>query len=478
VLLAVVALAYSATTGSASPTRSTPRVTTGPAPTSSSATSSAALSTMLPTATSTTSTSTTSTSTTVAAASPVVAVSGPANWQPGDFDDARVWVPRSWQIIESGSSSCSTGSGVLLLGTGTTMATCPTQATATVTVQTSTATPPPSAGSSVINGLQVFAAPAATAGSQALLVPALGVTLTVSAETPPAILASLGASPTGIVLGPGNPTPTPADWRAVTYHGLTIDVPASWPSTDESHAGYCDGPFGPTPEVLVGPNTLNGAPSCPYIPLNDIKPVDGVRLSAGTAPTSNLGTITIPSDLTLQVSTQVTSPPISLWYQGVSIELGIGPDPTIARAILDSLQSRPTQPDTPVQGVCPTGPAPSMPIPQRLAAPLTLEGGLLTLDPPQRSDQAGMSADQAWQDSGAKQPGETYQIILARYTSEFPATQNADGTLTPMNSDRLAWIVYQQPVHTSVGDCGLFGVEAFDATTGAVITQTGYSPGP
>ena len=169
-----------------------------------------------------------------------------------------------------------------------------------------------------------------------------------------------------------------------------------------------------------------------------------------------------------------------LWYHQVLIEIGIGPDKSIAKAIFDSIGFTPDSPDTSAAGVCARSDHPdAMPTPERLTEQLVLEDGNVTLDPPAPTDQPNISAAEAWKASGQTMVSfERYRLILARYSAKFPADQNPDGSLTPVDQHVLAWIIYSTPTSPTIPGCGAWGLNVSNALTGKGIGSSAYGPGP
>jgi hypothetical protein len=273
-------------------------------------------------------------------------------------------------------------------------------------------------------------------------------------------------------------TVTPG-YRVINYHGVHVEAPAAWPVVDGMHTGFCAGPFSDTPTVFLGPQE-NFPPRCPYVPEALKKARDGVWLQPGDTP-SDARPVTTPSGQIVFEETAGPRGPIKqLWYHQTLVEIGIGPDPAVARAIRDSIGFTPGTPDTRAAGVCARIDHPDvMPNPERLTKQLVLEGGDFTLDPPAPTDQPNVSATEAWKASGAlKVAFERYRLILTRYSARFPALQHPDGTSTPENQNQLAWVVYSEPVSPTISGCGMWGLEASDAMTGKRIGSSGYAPGP
>jgi hypothetical protein len=271
---------------------------------------------------------------------------------------------------------------------------------------------------------------------------------------------------------------TPSGSKVVSYKGVHVDVPAGWPVVDGMHTLFCGGPFPVTPTAFVGPND-NGAPSCPALRADQLPSRDGVWLQSGMPPSTGTEPVTTPAGRSLleALPDSSSSDVEELWYHGVDIRIGVGPDPHASRAILESIGYTGGAPDTPASGVCARTTDPTiMPTPERLTTTLELERGAITLAPPLASDAATTSPQQVWKESGPDQWFEHYYLILARFTSKFPATVGPNG-LTPLEQNVLAWVTYSVP-NTPTSGCGGWGVLAYDAHTGKNIEDESYGPGP
>ena len=199
----------------------------------------------------------------------------------------------------------------------------------------------------------------------------------------------------------------------------------------------------------------------------------------GTAPSGSRQVTTSSGHVVLEEDASWDGPIESFWYHGVLVEIGVGTNPNLAKRIFNTIGFTPHEPDTPVTGGCARSAHPDvMPTPERLATPLVLEQGEVTLDPPLPSDQATASASQAWSDSGPKQSYERYRLILALYSDTLPARKNANGSFTPLNHHQLAWVVYSSPYSATVTGCGGWGMDVFNAHSGQEVTSSGWSPGP
>jgi hypothetical protein len=300
-----------------------------------------------------------------------------------------------------------------------------------------------------------------------------------------AVVVALGAASAVLVLrashnGVATLAPSaPKGWRLVSYRGVHITVPDSWPIVDGMHALYCGDPFPTTPTAFVGPQEGPG-PGCP--PSIGPEPArDGAWLRPeGTPAPPDAHPVTTTSGQSVLEELPGTNGSVeNLWYHGILVEVGIGPTPDVAKTIVNSIGFASNVSDTAASGVCPRSPNPmAMPTPQREDQTARLNRGEVTLDPPLPSDQPAVTATQIWNESGPKSPFDLYHVILARYSASFPAHQNPDGSLTPLSQHQLAWVIYATPLGTAVADCGGYGADVFDALTGQGISSSGWSPGP
>ncbi len=267
--------------------------------------------------------------------------------------------------------------------------------------------------------------------------------------------------------------------KVVSYHGVQVVVPVSWPTVDGMHSGICDGPFPATPTAFLGPQLQVGA-SCVF---NGPPPHrDGVWLLAGPKPTKDVAPFRTPSGQRLLQAQPAPSGSATLnwfWYHGVTVEIGIGPDPKVGTAILDSVRFAPHAPDTPAAAKCSLSQNPlAMPAPERLPMSMTLNGGGVTLEPPPASAQPIVSAAKVWNETSVKYSFERPSLLLALYSAKLPARVDANGSLVPVNQDVLSWVVYSVPRSQNLPGCGEWGVDVWDATTGQHVITRGWSPGP
>ncbi len=298
------------------------------------------------------------------------------------------------------------------------------------------------------------------------------------------VAAACGQSPTSDTRGTAPTTgpslsssvAIPRGMRLVSVHGVHVLVPTGWPVVDGMHTLFCGGtPFPEVPTAFVGPND-NGPPSCPA-PLR-IPARDGVWLLSSVAPTDARPTRTAAGRTVLVETLSADEHVEHVWYHGVGIEIGVGVNRAVADAIFNSIAYAPGVSDTPAAGTCGRNPNPQqMPRPERLTAKLSLQHGDVTLTPPAPTDQPVEPATRAWNDQQSREWFESYQLILARYSSLFPARPGPHGYV-PEEQNVLAWIVYSTPVSPTIAGCGMWGADVENALTGQPIASMGWAPGP
>ena len=253
-------------------------------------------------------------------------------------------------------------------------------------------------------------------------------------------------------------------------------MPASWPVVDGNHTPFCSGPFPDKPTAFLGPN-LNGAPSCPYV-AGTSRPRDGVWLAPGNAPVEGHE---IRTSTGQSVYEEPDSAPVEVFeYHAVQVEIGIGANPDLANRIVSSLRYDRGTHDSARTLVCSLGPAhPAMPRPNRLTKALVVNEGNITLSPPAVGEQPSTSAESAWARLASyTSPLERFQLFLATYSAKLPARLEPNGSLVPVDQNVLAWVVYSSPRSPAIQGCGLWGINAEDATSAQVIEDGGWAPGP
>lgn len=150
-------------------------------------------------------------------------------------------------------------------------------------------------------------------------------------------------------------------WRVVSYRGVRLEAPAAWLVVDGMHAGSCGSPFPVAPTVFIGPDD-NPAPECPS--RTDLPARDGVWLAPGARPPGARPVASSRLVTVLEARPGSDRHLIQVWYRHVAIEIGIGPDPEVARRILGSVGYARGTPDTRDIGDCArAGGAARMPAP-------------------------------------------------------------------------------------------------------------------
>ena len=207
-----------------------------------------------------------------------------------------------------------------------------------------------------------------TAGLVTFAFPDLGVHLRVDAADAKSIASTIRFSPRYLVLAAQKrPVTIPPDWSTVTYDGIQVRVPASWPvrQLGNSHPGpdACGSrTFFAAPVVDVGPGTNQGLPcQTAYDLMAPVPPrlpvVDGVWIHPSIAPLQG-GTVlrAVPTRVLLAPSTRQTAAPAALnspalpllvlvttnsQGQRIELDVGLGNNPVIAAAIIASINQSP-----------------------------------------------------------------------------------------------------------------------------------------
>lgn len=280
--------------------------------------------------------------------------------RPIDFGLARFVIPAGWWTQSLGASS---GNSVLLIGPPGTR----------VLVQAESAGPQPR---TVAVGrwhgyvVERTTTPIPPAGGfpwwpnhQAILgtylLPALHLRLTVSDPAALRVAQSVHASALSSLLAMNRPQTVPASWRAVTYGNLQLEVPASW-QVAQTHPGWPSLADACEQAMLrpKGSSPFTGtAPGChqSWRQTGDVnQPQSGLWLesrghSSSAAVTSeplqktvHLGAVTVTYDYSYDLWPSL-GVVIRTPGQTVDARLALGPDPTVAEAIISSLRARPHQ---------------------------------------------------------------------------------------------------------------------------------------
>ena len=186
----------------------------------------------------------------------------------------------------------------------------------------------------------------------------LHVELTVLGPQSGAIVASIDWSPLYRLLHHTGHVYLQSPTRTYRFEGLEVTVPASWPAwkvgIGVGREPGCGNDFVDGPDVLVGvPFTVSCA-----VPMEAPPAIDGVWLSgrnqysnqpSGTVISVNHGTSlysdVLDEDPTGRYSTDVSVEVRNRAGQLLTATIGLGPDPSIAEAIIQSIQTT-AAPDT------------------------------------------------------------------------------------------------------------------------------------
>lgn len=277
--------------------------------------------------------------------------------------------------------------------------------------------------------------------------------------------------------GPTQPTDVqPAlPHRTIWFDSVGLDIPASWPVIDGAHFGYpCGSAFEDQSDRAFLGASVQGAPSCPAVSASAALPrTDGVWMERGGDHPPGVAPTRLPAGQIVYVLAAPPNSAVDVWFHGVSIEIGIGPDPAIEQSILDSITSRPGTPDSPVAGRCPApDPIPlPMPAPQRATAAGTLPDQTAELRPEPPDVEPAVSAATVWSSFAGQGPAiagaHHWSLTFGSYSAETPATLQPDGSATPIYTGVPTWLIEGTAVATPYGPCGESVVAPMNATTGA-----------
>ncbi|MBV8295737.1 MAG: hypothetical protein JO085_02780, partial [Acidimicrobiia bacterium] len=158
----------------------------------------------------------------------------PNGWIPVDLAGARISVPPG-SFVSSADCPQATAPVTVFLRTSPTppdIALCslPSAGASTVTLSV---LPPgtPTAGltPSTVNGIPVFGSDGGPGSSGRLLIPSLGVQIDASGPQAGVVLGTLTRSPRARVLAGGKWPHVPRGWQRVSFGGVRLSVPPSWP---------------------------------------------------------------------------------------------------------------------------------------------------------------------------------------------------------------------------------------------------------
>lgn len=278
----------------------------------------------------------------------------PTGWQIVDYGDARLAAPLDWQVdspIVDPIVKCPPVSPVGVVISRVYQSTC-----SSILIEPIAPGALPSRPALTIHGIKLYVV-ADDVTIVSYSAPELGVTLTIrGVEAAKPLLDTLTSSSRRVALGPGGAPAVPHDWHTVSYGGITMRVPPTWPVQRlgaHDAPGVCGRPiFGepfsiPTfggPTVMVG-NGSSPFMDCPSFNLGVPPPADGVWISAPSPqePHSYRASLVV-GGLRLWVNTS-TEPVLTIQPQRGDTELpalvqiGLGPNPSVARTILYSIRA-------------------------------------------------------------------------------------------------------------------------------------------
>lgn len=274
-----------------------------------------------------------------------------------------------------------------------------------------------------------------------------------------------------------------ASTKTISFNGVQVSIPASWPVLDGAHRRYlCSETFLEQADRAFLGSTYWGAPSCgATAPHSTPPPADGVWLKPSGPSPPQPDAIALPGRQgVFLLPDPVASSVIDAWSHRVLIQIGIGANPAVARAILDSVTYTPTAANSAVLGRCPPPDPtpPTMPAPTRLTAPLGLGDGNSRLQPEPPNIQPKASAAVAWTNlfhdfwAGGFQGALQWSIVFGSYAAPTPAQINPDGSITPLYQDVPTWLIRGVGVQTGYGACGMTVLAPYNADTGAAMGVT------
>jgi hypothetical protein len=273
------------------------------------------------------------------------------------------------------------------------------------------------------------------------------------------------------------PNPVPASTKTITFNGVQLAIPATWPVIDGAHAAYsCSSTFLRQADRAFLGASMQPAPSCAVS--NTSPPANGVWLQPGGSTPPPQTPRTLPGGQKVYLSTDTRASAVTVWYRDVSIQIGIGADPGVERAILDSITYSSDTATSAVLGRCPAVEnSPAMPTPVRLAAPLTLADDSGVMEPEPAYSEPRVSAATVWNSfvrgSGTNLGGALrWSIIFGSYSAQTPAQINPDGSTTPEYHDVPTWLIQAKAAQTAYGPCGITVFAPYNADTGQSMGQT------
>ena len=309
---------------------------------------------------------------------------------------------------------------------------------------------------------------AACAVALGLLVTACGSSRTLSGSARPPSRMSSG----GRTSSTSRDVSVTIGTHVIVFKGVALTVPSAWPVIDGGHASHsCTSTFaGQADKVFLG-ISYQGVPACPFSLASP--PDDGVWMQPGGSNRPPGTSTTLSGGQRVYLYRDGRSESITVWFHQVSIQIGIGRDPTVERAILNSIAYTPKAPDSSVLGRCPSPQPdpPAMPMPTRVTTSLAVGDANAQIRAEPSNVQPRVSASTAWaslfHDRSSFAGPIRWSIVFGSYSAAAPAHINADGTATPEFQGVPTWLVRGVGYKTPYGSCGPTVIAPFDATSGS-----------
>lgn len=272
----------------------------------------------------------------------------PKGWIPVDYGDAQISVPPSWGVLyhppECGHTEGFRGV-VLVDPRPNHCVPPPPQEEPTNEIELFPYAPGNLAKQPrLINGIPVYAM-----GSNWYDVPSLGISVYFDGNLGGRVLNTLTRSPRDVVLGPSGPSTAPPSWQRLSFSGVQVSAPSSWPVT-RTDWGECGQSVLSIPALAVTFSNDIHAPPCAFTagktPLVE-RPSNGLRIDVGPQAVAPASVATKCLDLNGLRACPATDSPYSVLVLKVAVpgrstplivSIGLAGNGAIARTILYSLR--------------------------------------------------------------------------------------------------------------------------------------------
>jgi hypothetical protein len=281
----------------------------------------------------------------------------PKGWDPVDFGEAQISVPPSWVIsLDPCFFLQPAGTAYLRLANSPSY-NCPPKSQDEVDLLP-LPVPAPNTRTELaheIHGLDLYSASPDAPGDTAWLAPSLRVELILKGPLSTRVLDTITLSPRVVALaGPErSPPPVPSSWHRVSFGGISVAVPPSWPVETSSDWSFGCSPLDltiTTSSVVMNSGVESGTPACTGTPFHRIPlPKDGVVIDPGPygplPGDSGFGTCIHVSSVTACPTTSDIYGALVLELhtpsriKPVAIDIGLAGDGVIAQTILDSIRA-------------------------------------------------------------------------------------------------------------------------------------------